>query len=144
MRVGGTSVDVPLPLRVDEVISATNTSRKGKEVIVETRVDANMEGEHGMQLAYSSFSDLGWLLIMVFMAGDTIGWVERFCRASEMAIHRRIVVLHHGAYGYGNSFGGRIECHCSLLLMRSREGASTSLDVDDVGDMPSRVNPFDD
>ncbi|KAI5083037.1 hypothetical protein GOP47_0002780 [Adiantum capillus-veneris] len=95
MRVGGTSVDVPLPLRVDEVISATNTSRKGKEVIVETRVDANMEGEHG----------------------DTIGWVERFCRASEMAIHCRIVVLHHGAYGYGNSFGGRIECHCSLLLM---------------------------
>ncbi|KAI5064220.1 hypothetical protein GOP47_0020890 [Adiantum capillus-veneris] len=233
MRVGGASVDVPLPPRVNEVISATNTSHKGKEVIVETRVDENMEREHvahgeivakktisfvyivdiplsslsslsdsrcmaisgdytaiaadfragvrhpawirvhehmgsarfdgtlcvrggrtvawvadfifldlpfggshlaspvvplwdicsedhvraGMQLAYSTLSDSGWLLIMVSMTGDTIGWVERFCRASEMTIHRRIVVLHHGAYGYGNSFGGRIECHFSLLLM---------------------------
>ncbi|KAI5068959.1 hypothetical protein GOP47_0015260 [Adiantum capillus-veneris] len=153
---------------------------------------------------------------------------------AEMVVHRRIVVLHHGAYGHFESFSGPIECLCSVLFMvhrvgmrppcfvaestvlfshlgmqssdsfmmhhvpelsqarsssgeplrgglqrshyfvacfmellcrngciflelgcgyvlpllrhrkRSREDPSTSLDIDDEGDMPSRVNPFDD
>ncbi|KAI5060321.1 hypothetical protein GOP47_0024741 [Adiantum capillus-veneris] len=96
---------------------------------------------------------------MVSLAGEAVGWVERFSRASEMVVHRRIVVLHHGAYGYVESFGGRVECNCSMLFMihrvgyvlpllrprkRGREEASTSLYIDDESDMPSRVNPFDD
>ena len=53
------------------------------------------------------------------LTGDAIGWVERFCRASEMVVHRRIVVLHHGAYGYVESFGGRIEVKHLFLHLNS-------------------------
>ncbi|KAI5070403.1 hypothetical protein GOP47_0014746 [Adiantum capillus-veneris] len=72
--------------------------------------------------------------------------VERFCRAAEMVVHQRIIVFHHGAYNYFESFGGPIEsayalCYSWFTEKRSREDASTSLDE---GDMPSRVNPFDD
>ncbi|KAI5067232.1 hypothetical protein GOP47_0017760 [Adiantum capillus-veneris] len=34
-----------------------------------------------------------------------------------MVVHRRIVVMHHDVYGYMESFGGRVECHCSMLFM---------------------------
>ncbi|KAI5058992.1 hypothetical protein GOP47_0025311 [Adiantum capillus-veneris] len=65
-------------------------------------------------------------------------------RDSQMVVHRRIIVLHHSSYGYVESLSDRIQCQCSMLLMRSREEVSTSLDVEDEGDMPSRVDPYDD
>ncbi|KAI5072521.1 hypothetical protein GOP47_0012627 [Adiantum capillus-veneris] len=76
----------------------------------------------GVHLAFSTLANSGWLLIMVSLAGEAVGWVERFSRASEMVVHRRIVVLHHGAYGYVESFGGRVECNCSMLFMIHRVG----------------------
>ncbi|KAI5056604.1 hypothetical protein GOP47_0028422 [Adiantum capillus-veneris] len=81
-----------------------------------------------IHLTFSTLADFGWLLIM----------------ASTMVVHRRIIVLHHSSYGYVESLSGRIQCQCSMLLMRSREEASTSLDVEDEGDMPSWVDPYDD
>ncbi|KAI5058976.1 hypothetical protein GOP47_0025295 [Adiantum capillus-veneris] len=74
-------------------------SQKEKETFVDTIVEEDV----------GSMPDSGWLLIMVSTAGEAIGWVERFCRAAEMVVHRRIVVLHHGAYGHFESFGGPIE-----------------------------------
>ncbi|KAI5065291.1 hypothetical protein GOP47_0019986 [Adiantum capillus-veneris] len=126
-------------------------------VLVSKNVEDHVRA--GVHLAFSTLADSGWLLIMVSTAGEAIGWVERFCRVAEMVVHRRILVLHHGAYGHFESFGGPIECLCSVLFMvhrvgyvlpllrrrkRSREDPSTSLDIDDEGDMPSRANPFDD
>ncbi|KAI5072360.1 hypothetical protein GOP47_0012466 [Adiantum capillus-veneris] len=142
-------------------VTASRASQKGKEHVDDTTTTEEI------------VCDETWLLIIVSMAGDAIGWVERFCRASQMVVHRRIVVMHHDVYGYMESFGGRVECHCSMLFMvhrvathptsidvdepritgyvfpllqakrRNREEASTSLDFDDEGGVPSCVNIFD-
>ncbi|KAI5074742.1 hypothetical protein GOP47_0010703 [Adiantum capillus-veneris] len=64
--------------------------------------------------------DSDWLLIMMSTTGEAIGWLERFCYVAEMVVHRRIVVLHHGAYGYFKSFWGPTECLCSVLFMVHR------------------------
>ncbi|KAI5079921.1 hypothetical protein GOP47_0005400 [Adiantum capillus-veneris] len=94
--------------------------------------------------------DSGWLLIMASCVGDSIWWVERFCRASDMSIHRRIVLLHHGPYGFVHSYGEHIECDTSMLFLPlllprlgSVDEASTSVDVEDEGDRPGG-NPYDD
>ncbi|KAI5064834.1 hypothetical protein GOP47_0019529 [Adiantum capillus-veneris] len=79
----------------------------------------------GVHLAFSALADSGWLLIMVSTAGEAIRWVERFCCAAEMVVHRRIVVLHHGAYGHFESFGGPIVCLCSVLFMVHRVALSS-------------------
>ncbi|KAI5074397.1 hypothetical protein GOP47_0010358 [Adiantum capillus-veneris] len=79
---------------------------------------------------------------MTSCVGDSIWWVERFCRASDMHIHRRIVLLHHDAYGFVQSYGEHIECDTSMLFL-SVDEASISVDVEDEGDRPGG-NPYDD
>lgn len=48
---------------------------------------------HGVALSCLTLADSGWLLIMASFGGDSIGWVERYCRVSDLEIVRRIVVL---------------------------------------------------
>ncbi|KAI5064953.1 hypothetical protein GOP47_0019648 [Adiantum capillus-veneris] len=115
-------------------VTASHASQKGKEHVDDTTTTEEIvrdETTPGFDIvrrtlsfiyplhspSLASFAALetrcmaihGWLLIMVSMAGDAIGWVERFCQASQMVVHRRIVVIHHDAYDYMESFGGHIE-----------------------------------
>ncbi|MCO5574614.1 hypothetical protein L7F22_028403 [Adiantum nelumboides] len=63
----------------------------------------------GIQLFASTLADSGWLLIMASLGGESSGWVEKFCRLSDMVIARRIVILHHASYGFFECYGERIE-----------------------------------
>ncbi|KAI5076442.1 hypothetical protein GOP47_0008507 [Adiantum capillus-veneris] len=62
---------------------------------------------YGIDLAASTLADLGWLLVMASMAGDsTIG---------------RVVVIHHSTYGYKEIGGIRTDCSTSVLFMVPRQ-----------------------
>lgn len=41
--------------------------------------------------------------------GDTLFWIEKMCRASDLVGHQQIVVIHHSPYGFTNSGGDRLE-----------------------------------
>ncbi|MCO5610347.1 hypothetical protein L7F22_064583 [Adiantum nelumboides] len=59
---------------------------------------------------------------MASLGGESSGWVEKFCRLSDMVIARRIVILHHALYGFFECYGEPIECDSSMLYMVHRKG----------------------
>ncbi|MCO5552542.1 hypothetical protein L7F22_006054 [Adiantum nelumboides] len=62
---------------------------------------------------------------MTSCVGDSIWWVEHFCRASDLLIHRRIVLLHSDAYVFVRSYGEHIECDIyAFLNSQTRDAAS--------------------
>ncbi|MCO5554592.1 hypothetical protein L7F22_008123 [Adiantum nelumboides] len=97
----------------NEELASRYGDRIGKDFVYEDHV------RYGIALAASTLVDLGWLLVMVSMAGDCIiGWIERYVRVYDLEIVRQVVVIHHSTYGF-KEIGGLIGYYylCCLYSM---------------------------
>lgn len=47
----------------------------------------------------------------IMCAGDSIGWVERYTRVSDLDIHRRVVVEHEPSFGCYDLGGSQVEVY---------------------------------
>ena len=51
---------------------------------------------------------------MLITVGDSLFWIERMCKASDLVVHQQIVVIHHSPYGYMDVGGDPL--HADNLL----------------------------